>query len=734
MSHEIRTPMNAILGMLNLLRKTALSPQQNDYASKTEGAARSLLNLLNDILDISKVEAGKMSLDPHPFQLDQLLSELSDVLAITVDNKPVDILFDIDRNIPKYLIGDAMRLRQILTNLGSNAVKFTEQGQVVIAISATWQDAQTVSLHFSVKDTGIGIAAENHEKIFTGFTQAETSTTRRFGGSGLGIAISQGLVSMMGGTLALESELGKGARFYFDIQLPVASALALHHEELHTNQLSAHLLIVEANIFVRENIKAACQELKFEAEFVDSSMAALLTMQTSKILHQAILIDWDIIEVDGWGYIWTMRGIADQTGQSLFLLMRENERDLIQRVAPKEQLLFDAVLSKPLTKNKLLTSLNSLNSLNSLKQQSNTAIHSSVDRTSTSSASSGNLENIKILLVEDNMNNQQVAYELLQAEGARVHIAHHGLEAIELISTERSPFDIVLMDLQMPVMDGYTATKKIRKELGHHELPIVAMSANVMATDKEACLAAGLNDHIGKPFDLRNLIQVILRYTKQARTALEHPTIQNNAPDADIVNIALSLEIDITSALNRLGGKQDLYLRMLQMFLTDLASAPQQLRAAADTDSSAVLRQLHTIKGLTATLGANAFAAAFATLEKSLNLSLSDTELQQLITDANQIIASLVHNLSALVPHLEAALPLAEKSESQTFDPELFRRSLLNLAEQLENADMAATESIIQLQNRFATDLHDKLTPLADAINALDFTLAQQLCAMLLED
>jgi PAS domain S-box-containing protein len=725
MSHEIRTPMNAILGMLSLLRKTKLSPQQNDYASKTEGAARSLLNLLNDILDISKVEAGKMSLDPHPFQLDQLLGELSDLLAITVGNKPVDVLFDIDRNIPKYLMGDALRLRQILTNLGSNAVKFTEQGQVVISITAVRQDAQTVDLHFSVKDTGIGIAPENHEKIFTGFTQAETSTTRRFGGSGLGIAISQGLVSMMGGTLALESELGKGACFYFDVQLPVASALALNTEPQLPDQLSARLLIVEANIFVRENIKVACQELNFDAEFVDSSMAALLTMQTSKVLHQAVLIDWDIVEVDGWGYIWTMRGLADQTGQSLFLLIRENERDLLQKVAPKEQLLFDAILNKPLTKNKLLTNLSN---------KITTEVAAISDEKIIAPQASSHLHNLRILVVEDNTNNQQVAYELLQSEGARVQIAQHGLEAMELISTERIPFDIVLMDLQMPVMDGYTATKKIRNELGRKQLPIIAMSANVMATDKAACLAAGLNDHIGKPFDLRNLVQVILRHTKQSTAFLEHHVDQLHAPDAGVVATALSLDIDIVPALNRLGGKQALYLRMLTMFLNDLQLAPQQLRDAAAIDNKTVLRQLHTIKGLTATLGANSYAAALAAIEKPLNGNLTQQEFDQLIANACQIFESLAQNLSALVPHLVSELAPVEPDAHQLFDPALFRRSLLNLAEQLENADMAATETIIQLQNRFGADLHDKLVPLATAISALDFMQAQQLCTALLDD
>jgi two-component system sensor histidine kinase/response regulator len=255
-----------------------------------------------------------------------------------------------------------------------------------------------------------------------------------------------------------------------------------------------------------------------------------------------------------------------------------------------------------------------------------------------------------------------------------------------------------------------------------------------MATDKAACLAAGLNDHIGKPFDLHTLIQVILRYTKQSTAFLEHRVTHFNAPDTNIISIASSLDIDIVSALNRLGGKQDLYLRMLNMFLSDLALAPQQLRDAAAVESKAVLRQLHTIKGLTATLGANSYAATLATLEQDLNTEIPQPELQQLVENACQIISALVQNLSALLPHLVSNQPIAETGTNQVFDPELFRRSLLNLAEQLENADMAATETIIELQNRFAADLHDKLIPLTNAINALDFTTAQQLCADLLGD
>ncbi|MFA9274205.1 MAG: PAS domain-containing protein, partial [Candidatus Aquirickettsiella gammari] len=726
MSHEIRTPMNAILGMLSLLRKTPLSPQQYDYATKTEGAARSLLNLLNDILDISKVEAGKMTLDPHPFGLDQLLIDLSDLLSINIANKPVDILFDIDPKIPNRLIGDALRLRQVLTNLGSNAVKFTAQGEVIIVVKMQERNNDSVRLRFAVKDTGIGIAPENHEKIFTGFTQAETSTTRRFGGSGLGIAISQGLVEMMGGKLELESALGAGSCFYFSITLPIANEQKNHPKEFLRDGTSSQLLIAEANIFVREHIKSACFELHLDTEFVDSSEAALQVLQDLPSTHgnyRAVLIDWDNIENDGWGSIRAIREIADKHALAMLLVMRKTEQKLLQRASPKEQMLFDQILLKPVNAKKLQESLTQ-----TTLQEQKLSEHTSLP-----------LQNLRLLLVEDNLNNQQVARELLQAEGAIITIANHGLEAIEMIANERMSFDLVLMDLQMPVMDGYTATKKIRSDLGRSKLPIIAMSANVMESDKQACIAAGLDDHIGKPFDLHDLIQVILRHTNRNSSQTLQKNVSASIEDAELINTATQLGIDIDPALNRLGGKQDLYLRMLETFHNDLQTVPAQLQTSIPDHLHHAKRHLHTMKGLSATLGANEHAKALAEIEKKFAIAVSLNALQDcrtLIQQACQIINELDLQLTELAKYLrakQANVAIPASPAQQNFDPVAFQRKLNELAEQLENADMAATETILELQTQFGTALQNQLLPIEAAISTLDFTLAHSLCSDLLE-
>ncbi len=479
MSHEIRTPMNAILGMLALLRKTELTERQADYAIKTEGAARSLLSLLNDILDISKAEAGKIELDPIPFSLDQMAQDILVILSANLTNKPVELRFNIADDVPRYLLADSFRLQQIIINLGSNAIKFTERGTVDINITQDYSSDTHTYLHVSVKDSGIGIAPENQAKIFSGFTQAESSTTRRFGGTGLGLAISQHLVSLMGGTLSLTSQLGEGSCFYFSISLPLLS-----EEEI-----------------------------------------AALKQDVAKKSHQ------------------------------------HTEK---------------------------------------------------------------RLEHLRILLVEDNVNNQQIAVELLEAEGALLQVANHGEEALTILSgnlhTQHSAgFDLILMDLQMPVMDGLTATHAIRTQLGLSSLPIVAMTSNAMASDREVCINAGMNEHVGKPFDLHHLVAVVRRQVGWANATPPTPSETKIEVQLSATDIAMQYKIDLKTALQRLGGKQEFYIRMIPMFLKSLNDVPTDLETLYNKgDLRGASRTLHSLKGLAATMGVTELSAKAAIGEKLL--------------------------------------------------------------------------------------------------------------------
>jgi signal transduction histidine kinase/CheY-like chemotaxis protein len=391
MSHELRTPMNGILGMLTLLQKTPLTDKQRDYALKSETSAQSLLSLLNSILDFSKIEANKMVLDERVFLTDQFMQQVSVVLRANVPNPAVQLSFELDPKLPPALIGDDLRLGQILINLGGNALKFTERGEVTLSIGVAQQSDDIVDLDFSVKDTGIGIAPENQAKIFSGFSQAESSTTRRFGGTGLGLAISTRLVQLMGGNLQLQSKLGLGSTFSFQLRMKPA---AVPQSPLPTSPPQQ---------------PDASQQLP-------------------------------------------VPGVADMPPPDVSTPTEESTQH-VQR-----------------------------------------------------------LLNLHILLVEDNFINQQIALELLTNEGADITVADNGQIAVDVLQHGAQTFDMVLMDLQMPVMDGFEATRVIRQSIST-SLPIIAMTANALVTDRAACLDAGMNEHVGKPFHLDQLVAVILGLT-----------------------------------------------------------------------------------------------------------------------------------------------------------------------------------------------------------------------------
>ena len=612
MSHEIRTPMNAILGMLALLRRTELTSRQADYAVKTEGAARSLLGLLNDILDFSKVEAGKMTLDAHPFLVDQLMSDVSVILLANMGGKDIALRLETDPAVPRQLWGDAMRLQQVLINLGGNAIKFTEEGDVVLALRVAQKTESEVVLDISVRDTGIGIAPENQARIFSGFTQAEASTTRRFGGTGLGVAISQRLVHLMGGELKLDSALGRGSCFSFTVNLPL----------------------------VPESL------------------------------------------------VWTAN--APQASSSL--------HGPLTTPAPRYR-----------------------------------------------------LQGLRLLVVEDNLNNQQVARELLEDEGAWVQIAQHGQEAIEAVAAvmaSQTPFDVVLMDLQMPVMDGFTATRKIRDELGQTDLAIIAMTANAMVSDREAYLAAGMNAHVGKPFDLNQLVQLLLQHAP-ARTHTAEPRPLSAAPmppsprhhershGRGVAQAALAAGVDMDAALNRLGGNRPVYVRMLGRFVADLANMPAQLQAQLETGKTQeAVALMHTLKGLAGTLGATDLAAVAADAEKRLENPLAVAPKKAVAQAMAQSMKLAAPGFTRLLNALQSKGEAEAKPVHRAFDARALATALQALNTLLHNADMAATDAMMDIQRHFGAASNElpgePLTSLDAAIQALDFERALGLSTQLI--
>jgi PAS domain S-box-containing protein len=745
MSHELRTPMNAILGMLTLLRKTELTTRQADYAAKSDGAARALLGLLNEILDFSKIEAGKMTLDPHPFAVDHLLRDLSTILSTNVGEKPVEVLFDIDPLLPRLLVGDSMRLQQVLLNLASNAIKFTAQGEVVLSIKVMLCTDDVVTAQFSMRDSGIGIAPENQARIFSGFTQAESSTTRKYGGTGLGVAISQRFVNMMGGELELESEVGKGSRFYFTVTLPIATQ-ADETERARMPEraqgASWRTLVIDDNAIAREVLEHMGQSLGWQVDLAESGEQALALLRESAsqgIQYQAIFVDWSMPEMDGWQTSQNIRALQAQNASAapsdkapVVLMVTSHGREMLSQRSASDQALLDGFLVKPVTASMLLDAVIDARASHD---------HTHPSRMVTQTAER-RLDGMRLLLVEDNLNNQQVARELLEDEGAVVQIANHGQEAVEAIAAaigagdgSEQAFDVVLMDLQMPVMDGFAAARAIRQDLCQTALPIVAMTANAMASDREACLAVGMNDHVGKPFDLNDLVRV-LRRQAQRDDVLPISAHTGMVLSATATQAASDAGVDIAAALKRLGGKQDVYRRMLKTFVQDTQRMPEQLQSqeAAPND---IKRMLHTLKGLAATMGAVALAEAAAIAEKLVAGTPTPEQRVAATLQAIDAIALAMPGLQTLLAALEHDQSLAEVNDAGASQQVLDRPALLEalraMEQYLQDGDMEAMNAMGQLQQEFGATLGDALEPLEAAMADLEFDKALQCCVALRE-
>ena len=723
MSHEIRTPMNAILGMLTLLRRTELTARQADYAAKTEGAARSLLGLLNDILDFSKVEAGKMVLDPHPFRLDQLMRDLGVILGASVGAKPLEVLFDIDPRVPPGLQGDALRLQQVLINLGGNAIKFTERGEVVVSVQWLAERPEGMLLEFAVRDTGIGIAAEARQRIFAGFTQAEASTTRRFGGTGLGLAISQRLVALMGGTLALQSEPGQGTRFSFTILLPRAEMPA---EPARSAAAALRALVVDDNPTARSVLQRQCESLRWSADLAADGAEAIARMTVAceeGRPYDVLLVDWQMPGDDGFETLARMDAGGLRGAATAVLMVTAHGREQLEQHRPDARVRPDAFLVKPVTPSMLLDAVAAARAGQGEPAPSCPATATGADR----------LRGLRLLLVEDNLNNQQVACELLRDEGAQIEVAGNGAEAVEAVAAADPPFDLVLMDLQMPVMDGYTATGRIRQDLCNTTLPIVAMTANAMSSDRDACLAAGMNDHVGKPFEIDHLVQVIARLCGRdaGPGAAGAPAARPTLPQR-VAELAAQAGVELEGALRRMGGNAPVLRRLLDGFLRDAEGLIAEAdRALAQRRRAEAARALHTLKGLAATLGMGELAAQAAAGERAVGTPALAAAVSGGSVDASPLAAvgGEFARIRAAVPGLLAAWAddgvAALPEATAPLDAEALRQDLAALAALLADSDMAALDALQAVTERHPGAAGGALDELSGAIGRFDFESAR---------
>ncbi|WP_284617892.1 PAS-domain containing protein [Aquabacterium humicola] len=722
MSHEIRTPMNAVLGMLTLLRRSGLGVRQLDFADKAERAARALLRLLDDILDFSKVEAGKLELDPRPFSIDRLLRDLSVVVSANLGAKPVEVLFEVDAGLPEQLVGDDLRLQQVLVNLSGNAIKFTERGEVVISVRQRGRSASAVRLEIAVRDTGIGIAPAQQQHIFNAFAQAEATTTRRFGGTGLGLSICQRLVALMGGEIRLDSTPGRGSRFSFELELPVAAEAApVAGQALHT-------LIVDDNPVAREVIAEQARALGWTVDVADSGAQALEqldAMQRQGRAHDAIFVDWSMPGLDGWQ---TSRRIRErqQPGQAVPMLMMvtAHGRDKLAQRTRQEQTLLDGFLVKPVTASMLQDAVRDARTPGS-------------GLPAPARPAEARLRGLRLLVVEDNLTNQQVAEDLLADEGAIVHLAADGEQGVAAVAAADPPYDAVLMDVQMPVMDGYAAAAAIRTTLGRTSLPIIAMTANAMPGDREASLVAGMNDHVGKPFDLDELVAVVLRHVGGAAAAPAQAA-RTRLPDA-LLQRAQALGVDLQQAVDRLSGKRAVWRRSARSFAAELPGHRLQLAALLQRgERSEAARLLHTIKGVAATLGADALAACAADGEVRLGEArLGDVRLGEAAPDgmSARLAESIDTEIARAQAGLQAVADLLDDGQAgppaAAPDPAALAAGLQALMPLLAEGDMVATDVFADLQAAHEATWGEAMQPLADAMARLDFPAALSDCERL---
>ncbi|MFZ6862632.1 response regulator [Undibacterium sp. Ji67W] len=727
MSHEIRTPMNAIIGMNHLVLKTSLDTKQRDYLLKVQQSSQHLLRIIDDILDLSKVEAGKLELDIHPFDLEQVLIKVANLVDEKASSKGLELLFDISSDVPLRLLGDALRLSQMLINYTNNAIKFTSAGEINLIVRVKERDEQSVLLYFAVRDTGIGLSEEQINRLFKEFQQADTATSRQYGGTGLGLAITKILATQMSGDVGVDSRLGEGSCFWFTARLGLTDEVG-RELRLQVDLRGKRVLVVDDAESTREVMEEMLGSMSFIVAVADSGEAAIKEIARADAAgkpYEIVLLDWKMPGLNGLEtahQIYQMDLLHIPELAILTAFGREDVADEARLIGIR------TVLSKPIGPSMLFDSMMGL--------LEGTAGTEAQHHQNFSEADLQSIAGARILLAEDNELNQQVVIDLLGDAGLKVQIADNGKVACAMAETGK--YDLILMDMQMPVMDGIEAARTIKSFPSCANTPIVAMTADVMQGVRELCIGAGMIDHVAKPIEPDQLFQVLLRLIRprtlvpnNARGAGESVLtpplnaiggLQKELMSPDEVIPAQIEGLDIESGMRRVLGRVPRYWRMLKGFAYTQADAVKKMREALSrNDFDETLRIAHTLRGLAGNIGSSSLVAATDLFEHSINAKNNSDELERHLHQLEQV---LLTQISAIT----IALPLQENTIMQVpVDGDVVMRLCAQLRELLLNDDGDAERLIHENAALLKTVFPVQYAVMATAASRFDFERTLQI-------